>query len=166
MKYNLLFLCTGNSCRSQMAEGWSRHLWPDLFTVVSAGLVTLGLHKHAIQVMREVNIDISRQVSKQLDSLPDLAFDFVITVCNHADDHSPVFSGTTKRFHHEFANPAKLAEHAATSEKALFHYRRIRDEIGDFIKTLPAFLKIKGFACKTNSTENPLPTVCENGNRH
>jgi len=149
-----------------MAEGWTRYLWPDLFAVVSAGLTTLGLHKQTIQVMREVNIDISHQVSKQLDSLPNLAFDFVVTVCNHADDHSPVFSGTTKRLHRSFDNPAKLAERAATSEEALFHHRRIRDEIGDFIKTLPAFLKIKGFVCKTRSTENPMPAICENGTLH
>lgn len=149
-----------------MAEGWTCHLWPDLFAVSSAGLTTLGLRKLAIQVMREVSIDISHQVSKQLDSLPDLAFDFVITVCNHADDRSPVFSGTTKRFHRNFDNPAKLAEVAATTEEALFHYRRIRDEIGDFIKTLPAVLKIKGFACNTHSMENLLPAACESGKRH
>jgi len=166
MKYQILFLCTENSCRSQMAEAWTRHLWAEMFAVSSAGLTTRCLHKHAIQVMREVDIDISRQVSKQLNSLPDLAFDFVITVCNHADDHSPVFSGKTKRFHRGFDNPAKLAERAATIEEVLFHYRRIRDEIGDFIKTLPAFLKIKGFACKTHSTENPLPAPCESGKRH
>lgn len=165
MKYQLLFLCTGNSCRSQMAEGWTRRLWPDLFEVSSAGLTTLGLHKHAIKVMSEVNIDISRQVSKQLDNLPDLAFDFVVTVCNHADDHSPVFSGTTKRFHRNFDNPLRLVEFAKTPEEALFHYRRIRDEIGEFIKTLPEFLKIKSLACNALATEISFPAACKIDNR-
>lgn len=144
-----------------MAEGWTRHLWPTLFTVSSAGLTTLGLHKYAIQVMREVKIDISHQIPKQLDSLPDLAFDFVITVCDQADDHSPVFSGTTKRFHRGFDNPAKLADSVATSEEGLIHYRRIRDEIGDFIRTLPAFLKIKGAVGSTDSMGNLLSAACK-----
>ena len=143
MKYNLLFLCTGNSCRSQMAEGWTRHLWPNLFEVSSAGLTEQGLNQNAVKVMMEKNIDISHHVSKTLKNLPTLSFDFVVTVCDHADDFSPTFSGKTKKIHHGFDDPPKLAESAKTGAEALAHYRRVRDEIGDFIKTLPELLQIK-----------------------
>lgn len=160
MKYRLLFLCTGNSCRSQMAEAWTRHLWPDLFEVSSAGLKTRGLHKNSIKVMAEVGIDISRQVSKQLDSFLSLDFDYVITVCNQADDHSPIFSGATKRLHRGFDDPAQRVEHAKTPEEALSQYRRTRDEIGEFIRSLPGFLRIKGFY-NVLAMENHSPSACK-----
>lgn len=144
-----------------MAEGWTRHVWPALFEVSSAGLKTMGLHENSIKVMAEVGIDISRQVSKQLDSLPSLDFDYVITVCNQADDHSPIFSGATKRLHRGFDNPAQLAERVKTLEEALALYRRTRDEIGEFIRSLPGFLKIKGFIYNAFAMENSSPSACK-----
>ena len=143
MKYRLLFLCTGNSCRSQMAEGWTRRLWPDVFDVHSAGLVAHGLNQKAVQVMAERDIDISRQTSKTLKDLSSSHFDFVITVCDHAAESCPIFPGRTKKFHQGFEDPPKLAEQAKNEEEALSQYRKVRDEIGEFVKALPDFLHIQ-----------------------
>ncbi|MBF0408562.1 MAG: arsenate reductase ArsC [Candidatus Riflebacteria bacterium] len=142
MRHRLLFLCTGNSCRSQMAEGWTQHLWSDLFEVHSAGLVAHGLNKNAVKVMDELNIDISRHFSKSLSEISDKSFDFVITVCDLASESCPIFAGQTKRFHQGFQDPPKLAENAKSEEDALNHYRKVRDEIGEFVKKLPSFLQI------------------------
>ena len=143
MKYRLLFLCTGNSCRSQMAEGWARRLWPDVFDVYSAGLVAHGLNQKAVQVMAERDIDLSSHTSKTLKDLSSSQFDFVITVCDHAAESCPIFPGKTKRFHQGFEDPPKLAEQAKNEEEALHQYRKVRDEIGEFVKKLPDFLHIQ-----------------------
>jgi arsenate reductase len=139
-KMRVLFLCTGNSCRSQMAEGWARALRGDRIEAFSAGLVAHGQNARAIQVMAEVGVDISRQASKTLASLGDQAFDVVITVCGHADEHCPVFPGLTRRIHHGFDDPPKLAQACRSEEEALRVYRRVRDQIKAFVLTLPEAL--------------------------
>ncbi len=142
-KTTILFLCTGNSCRSQMAEGWARHLHDGRFEVYSAGLEPKGLDPRAVRAMSEAGIDISHQKSTHVRDLGDVTFDYVITVCGHADEHCPVFPGPTKKFHVGFEDPPQLARDARTEEEALAHYRRIRDEIRDFIRTLPQFFEQK-----------------------
>jgi len=126
-----------------MAEGWTRRFWSDVFDVHSAGLVAHGLNQKAVQVMAEKGIDISGHTSKTLKDLPPGPFDFVITLCGHAAESCPIFPGQTKKFHQGFEDPPKLAEMAKTDEEALNHYRKVRDEIGEFVKNLPAFLHIQ-----------------------
>lgn len=140
-KPKLLFLCTGNSCRSQMAEGWTRALKGDEFEVYSAGIETHGLNPYAVQVMREAGVDISKQSSKLLESLRDVPFDYVVTVCGHAHETCPVFPGNAKVLHHAFDDPPRLAAAATTEEEKLAPYRRVRDEIRDFVLSLSEALK-------------------------
>ncbi len=137
----ILFLCTGNSCRSQMAEGWTRHLKGDRIEAYSAGIETHGLNPNAVRVMAEAGVDISQQRSKHVDELKDIPFDYVVTVCGHADEHCPVFPGATKVVHVPFDDPPRLAKEAATEEEALDCYRRVRDEIRAFVETLPESLE-------------------------
>lgn len=137
-KPKVLFLCTGNSCRSQMAEGWARALKGDLLEPYSAGIEAHGMNPFAVRVMREAGIDITGQSSKLLSSLSDVTFDVVVTVCGHAHESCPVLPGHTKVVHVGFDDPPKLAKTAATEEEALGHYRRVRDEIKAFVETLPA----------------------------
>jgi len=139
-KPKLLFLCTGNSCRSQMAEGWARALRGDVLEVYSAGIATHGLNPRAVQVMAEAGVDISGHESKLLSSLSEVAFDYVVTVCGHAHETCPVFPTGAKVLHVGFDDPPKLAQGAATDEEALGHYRRVRDEIRAFVETLPESL--------------------------
>ena len=138
MKTSILFLCTGNSCRSQMAEGWGRQLPADQFEVFSAGLEKHGLNPKAVQVMAEARVDIGAQYSKTLDELTMTSFDYVITLCGHANETCPYFPG--KVIHHGFDDPPKLAAEAASEAEALAPYRRVRDEIRDFVKNLPTKL--------------------------
>jgi arsenate reductase len=140
-KLKILFLCTGNSCRSQMAEGWARKLKGDVFDAWSAGIETHGLNPNAVKVMAEIGVDITVQESKLLATLSDVNFDFVITVCGHAHESCPVFSGATKVVHVGFDDPPRLAKEAVSAEEALDHYRRVRDEIKAFVETLPASLQ-------------------------
>ena len=133
----ILFLCTGNSCRSQMAEGWTRHLRGDIIEPYSAGIETHGLNPNAVKVMAEAGVDISQHESKHVDQFADIQFDYVITVCGHADENCPFFPGRTKVIHHGFDDPPKLAQDAKSEEEALGHYRRVRDEIRAFVETLP-----------------------------
>jgi len=139
-KMKILFLCTGNSCRSQMAEGWARHLKNKTIEPHSAGVEPHGLNSIAVDVMREAGVDISRQKSKHVDSLANIPFDYVVTVCGHAQETCPVFTGKTKVLHVGFDDPPALAKTAANQEKALGHYRRVRDEIKAWIQTLPESL--------------------------
>ena len=136
----ILFLCTGNACRSQMAEGWTRHLAGDRYEVFSAGVERHGLNSLAVRVMAEAGVDISGHVSKTLDELDDLDFDRVITVCGNAAERCPIFPGATRVIHHGFEDPPALARDAATEEEALVHYREVRDAIRDFVDHLPDFL--------------------------
>jgi arsenate reductase len=141
MKRKVLFLCTGNSCRSQMAEGWARHLLGDQIEPYSAGIEAHGMNPNAVRVMGEAGVDISGQSSKLVSTLADVPLDLVITVCGHADENCPAFLGKSKVVHVGFDDPPKLAKTAANEEGALGHYRRVRDEIRDFIATgLPKLL--------------------------
>ena len=140
-RLKVLFLCTGNSCRSQMAEGWARHLKGDVIEAFSAGIETHGLNLNAVKVMAEVGVDISRQRSKHVDELNDVAFDYVVTVCDHAHESCPLFPGKTKVVHVGFDDPPRLSHDAKTEEEALDHYRRVRDEIRTFVETLPGRLE-------------------------
>ena len=139
-KLSILFLCTGNSCRSQMAEGWARHLQGAVVEPYSAGIVRHGLNPHAVKVMAEAGVDISSHTSKTLDDLHDVRFDYVVTVCGHAHESCPLFPRTTKVIHMGFDDPPKLAAGETDPQKALNHYRRVRDEIRAFIETLPQTL--------------------------
>ena len=140
-KLKILFLCTGNSCRSQMAEGWASHLKSDGIDAYSAGIETHGLNPNAVRVMAEAGVDISKHNSKNVKDLMDIAFDYVITVCGHANETCPVFIGKTKKVHVGFDDPPRLAKDAKTEEDALNQYRRVRDEIKAYILTLPDSLK-------------------------
>lgn len=134
----VLFLCTGNSCRSQIAEGYAKALKSSVIDAHSAGIVAHGQNPNAIRVMAEDGIDITTQQSKTLQSLLDagITFDVVFTVCGHADENCPVFPGRTKVIHHGFDDPPKLARDAKSEEEALAHYRRVRDEIRAWIEGL------------------------------
>jgi len=136
----ILFLCTGNSCRSQMAEGWARRLRGNKFEAYSAGVEPQGLNPLAVRVMAEADVDISQQSSKHVRDLPEIPFDYVITVCDQAHESCPVFPGATKIIHRGFDDPPRLARDAANPDEALSHYRRVRDEIRNFILTLPEAL--------------------------
>jgi arsenate reductase (thioredoxin) len=140
-KLNVLFLCTGNSCRSQMAEGWARALRSDSIKPYSAGIETHGLNPNAVRVMAEAGVDISGQRSKHVDELAEVPLDVVVTVCGHADENCPRFPGNVRVVHRAFDDPPKLARDAATAEEALAHYRRVRDEIRAFVETLPEALR-------------------------
>ena len=137
-KISILFLCTGNSCRSQMAEGWARHLRGDLMAPYSAGIERHGLNPTAVRVMAEVGVDISGQRSKLVEELPAIPFDYVITLCGHAHETCPYFPG--KIIHHGFPDPPQLAKNAATEEESLQAYRTVRDQIRQFVETLPQSL--------------------------
>ena len=139
-KLRVLFLCTGNSCRSQMAEGWARRLKGDRLEPYSAGVEVHGLNERAVRVMAEEGVDISGHRSKRVDELYDVAFDYVVTLCGNARETCPVFPGRTKVVHVGFADPPRLAEGAASEDEALGHYRRVRDEIRAFVETLPEAL--------------------------
>ncbi len=136
----ILFLCTGNSCRSQMAEGWARHLKADLIEPYSAGLEKHGLNPHAVKVMAEAGVDITGQRSKTLDELGLTRFEYVVTVCGHAHEQCPVFAGQTKVVHVGFEDPPTLTEHLPDGEEKLAVYRRVRDEIRHFVDSLPTAL--------------------------
>jgi arsenate reductase (thioredoxin) len=136
----VLFLCTGNSCRSQMAEGWTRHLRGNQIETYSAGIETHGLNQNAVQVMAEAGVDISGHYSKRLNDLSGMKFDYVVTVCNNAHESCPVFPGKTKVIHVGFDDPPRMAASAKTEEEQLAPYRRVRDEIRAFVETLPALL--------------------------
>ena len=132
----VLFLCTGNSCRSQMAEGWLRHLYGDQFEAYSAGTRPGRLDPRAVKAMLEAGVDISSQRSKGVEELPDILFDLVVTVCDSAKEECPYFPGAGKNIHRSFQDPPLLAKDAASEEEALTHYRRVRDEIRDFVFAL------------------------------
>src|SRR4051812_575736 len=140
-KMKVLFLCTGNSCRSQMAEGWARALKGDVLEAYSAGIEKHGMNPHAIKVMAEAGVDISKQHSKTLADLGPVPFDYVVTVCGHANEHCPIFPGKAKVVHVGFDDPPRLTKHLPDGEEKLSVYRRVRDEIRAFVETLPGSLK-------------------------
>ena len=140
-KLKVLFLCTGNSCRSQMAEGWARALKGDAIEPYSAGVETHGLNPRAVRVMAEAGVEIGGQNSKSVEAVRDVPFDYVVTVCGHANETCPAWLGRkAKVVHVGFDDPPALAKGARTEEEALRHYRRVRDEIRAFVEGLPGRL--------------------------
>lgn len=137
----ILFLCTGNSCRSQMAEGFARELKGREIEAYSAGIETHGLNPHAVRVMSEVGIDISGQESTQVGDLLSIDFDYVVTVCDSAAESCPVFPGNARIVHRSFDDPPRLAANARSEEEGLEHYRRVRDEIRSYVASLPQTLE-------------------------
>jgi len=136
-KLKILFLCTGNSCRSQMAEGWARQLKSDRIEAYSAGVDPAELNSLAVRVMAEAGVEIEDQRSKDVRELLDVGFDYVVTVCDYAREGCPVFPGDTRVVHAGFDDPPRLASSARSEEEALPHYRRVRDEIRAFVEMLP-----------------------------
>ena len=133
-KPRVLVLCTGNSCRSQMGEGWLRHDLGDRLEAYSAGTKPSFVHPRAVEVMGEAGVDLSSHSSKSVESLRDVAFDLVVTVCDSAREACPVFPGAKRTIHHAFDDPA----HAGTGEEALPVFRRVRDEIRSVLVPLVA----------------------------
>jgi arsenate reductase len=139
-KPRVLFLCTGNSCRSQMAEGWTRHLHGGAIDACSAGTVPQGLNRLAVVAMGEAGADISGHTSKTIADCDPGTLDLVVTVCGHAHESCPVFPGSARVLHRGFDDPPRLAAGAGSDAEALPHYRRVRDEIRAFVETLPTLL--------------------------
>lgn len=125
-----------------MAEGWANALRGDLIEAYSAGVEPHGMNARAIKVMTESGVDISGHRSKHLDELKGIAFDYVVTVCDHAHEACPIFPSLTKVVHVGFDDPPRLAQSATTEEEALGHYRRVRDEIRHFIENIDQYLPI------------------------
>ncbi len=126
-----------------MAEGWARHLKGEAVEAYSAGIETHGLNPNAVKVMAEAGVDISRQRSKLAEEVRDVAFDYVVTVCDNARESCPLFPGKARIVHAGFDDPPRLARSAKTEEEALGHYRRVRDEIKAFVESLPESLERK-----------------------
>lgn len=136
---SILFLCTGNSCRSQMAEGFARKYWGNEFKIYSAGTKKHGMNERAMEVMKEARIDLSGQYSKTLDEIPNTQIDYVVTVCDSANENCPFFPGG-KIIHHSFQDPPALTKDMMDEEEILSIYRRVRDEIEIFIKNINQYL--------------------------
>ena len=136
-RINVLFLCTGNSCRSQIAEGWARHLKSDVIEAYSAGIRPIGVNPKTIKVMAEAGVDISGQTSKGVDELTGIDFDYVVTVCDNAREQCPVFPGRAKLFHKAFDDPYFAT---GSEEEIMAEFRRVRDQIKAFVEELPEIL--------------------------
>jgi len=136
-KIKVLFLCTGNACRSQMAEGWARHLKSDVIEAYSAGVWPAGVSSRAIQVMAEEGVDISSQTSDHVDDFKTIDFDYVITLCDNAREQCPIFSGKTRLIHRAFEDPTFVM---GSTEAITAAFRRTRDLIRAFVETLPESL--------------------------
>ena len=128
----ILVLCTGNSCRSQMAEGWLRHFAKDKAEVYSAGIETHGVNPKAIRFMKEAGIDISKHTSNHINEYKQIDFDYIITVCDHAKENCPYFPANAERFHYNFSDPSKVK---GSDEEIASAFRKTRDEIRDYSKT-------------------------------
>jgi arsenate reductase (thioredoxin) len=139
-KLKILFLCTGNSCRSQMAEGFARHLKKDEIEAYSAGVAPKGIDPLAVKAMVEVNIDISIQKSTSIEDIKDKEIDFVITLCDNAQKTCPSFPAKTGVLHVGFDDPPRLAKESQSEAEAMDHYRRVRDQIKAFVETMPDVL--------------------------
>jgi len=137
---NILYLCTGNSCRSQMAEAWTRALHKNI-KCWSAGVVKHGMNENAIRVMTEAGVDMSEQYSKTVDELPDVHFDYVVTLCGHAAENCPYFSSGSNRVHRGFEDPPSETRGLESEEEILAVYRRVRDEIRAMVEKLPQSLE-------------------------
>jgi arsenate reductase len=137
-KINVLFLCTGNSCRSQIAEGWARHLKGNIIEAYSAGVLPVGINPKTVKVMKEAGVDISGQTSKHVDEMLGIDFDYVVTLCDNARELCPVFPGKAKLIHKVFDDPVAVF---GSEEKIMQTYRKTRDDIKVFIETLPESLE-------------------------
>lgn len=133
-KVTVLFLCTGNACRSQMAEGWARHLKSEVIEAYSAGVWPVGVSSKAIQVMAEAGVDISSHTSDHVRDFREIDFDYVITLCDYARQQCPVFSGKTRMIHRAFEDPTFVM---GSTEAITAAFRRTRDLIRAFVETLP-----------------------------
>ena len=140
-KIKVLFLCTGNSCRSQIAEGWARHLKGNIIDVYSAGIRPIGVSPRAIKVMAEEGVDISTQKSQHLSEFSEIDFDYVITLCDNAAENCPVFSGQAKVLHKPFEDPYFAS---GSEEDIMETFRKVRNEIRGFIEEMPNNLKDSG----------------------
>src|SRR4030042_4911733 len=141
-KIKILFLCSGNSWRSQVAEGLARHLRGDECDAFSAGIEPRGLDPRAIKAMAEAGIDISSQRSKNIDSLGSVEFDYVITLCDKDRESCPYYPARTKLIHQGFDDPPSLSQGSKGEEEAMGHYRRVRDEIKVFVEKFPEALQL------------------------
>ena len=142
MKKNVLFLCTGNSCRSQMAEGWGKSLKGSEFNFYSAGTKKHGLNPNAVKVMKEAGVDISSHESNTTDELPKVIMDFVFTVCSDAHENCPIFPGG-KIIHVGFDDPPRLTKEMTDEEEILSVYRRVRDEIKEVVSNIESHMRDK-----------------------
>lgn len=133
MKKNILVLCTGNSCRSQLAEGYLRHFHGEKANVYSAGVETHGVNPRAIATMKADGIDISAHTSNHVDEYLHIPFDLIFTVCDHASERCPIFPSSAKRIHHNFTDPAKAT---GSEEEIMAEFRRVREEIKTYCKKL------------------------------
>ncbi|MDD0853629.1 arsenate reductase ArsC [Halobacteriovorax sp. GB3] len=139
MKKNILFLCTGNSCRSQMAEGWAKSLKGREYNFFSAGTKKHDLNKRAIEVMNEAGVDISHHCSNTTEELPEVQMDYVFTVCSDAHENCPYFPGG-KIIHVGFDDPPQLSQSIDNEEEILTIYRRVRDEIKEFVTNIEKYM--------------------------
>ncbi len=146
-KIKVLFLCTGNSCRSQIAEGWAKHLKGDTMDVYSAGIAPGSLNQMAVKVMAEAGVDISAQRSKHVEELKDIDFDYVVTVCDNAREKCPIFPHKTKHFHRTFEDPTFMT---GTEQQIKAAFVKLRDQMKEFIKKVPKILE-------NESTEQTCP---------
>lgn len=135
MKKKILVLCTGNSCRSQIAEGYLRHFADNNADVYSAGVETHGVNPKAIATMKEDGIDISKHTSNNIDEYRNIDFDFVITVCDNAKERCPFFPTKAKKFHQNFPDPAKAT---GTDEEIKKEFREVREQIKDYCREFVA----------------------------
>lgn len=140
---NILFLCTGNSCRSQMAEAIARNLYPQ-HNFYSAGVETHGMNPYAVKVCEELGLDMSKHTSKHVDTLKNIQFDVVLTVCDNANESCPIFISLAQKLHHSFQDPPKLAANLSNEEDKLAAYRQVRNEIKTYLQVeFP--LQVKGW---------------------
>jgi len=135
---NILFLCTGNACRSQIAEGWARHLNGGVIEAFSAGIRPIGVNSRAIKVMAEVGVDISSHISQHVDEFSGIDFDYVVTLCDNAAENCPVFSGKAKVIHKPFDDPYFAS---GSEEEIMNTFRKVRNDIKSFVETLPESLQ-------------------------
>ena len=136
---NILFLCTGNSCRSQMAEGWAKKFHSEKYNIYSAGTKKHGLNPYALKVMAEVDVDLNVHHSKTTEELPDVTMDYIFTVCSDAHENCPFFPGG-KTIHTGFDDPPRLTKEMKDEEEILKVYRRVRDEIKESILKIEEYL--------------------------
>ena len=137
-KIKVLFLCTGNACRSQIAEAWARHLKGNVIEAFSAGISPAFLNQTAVEVMAEAGVDISDQKPKHLNDLSSISFDYVITLCDNARQHCPVPTGKVKHIHKPFYDPAFMT---GTKQEILAAFRNLRDQIKNFVQKMPEILE-------------------------